>query len=97
MINKKTPATDFDVFLAKQLKNKTIKKYFDKYGKQLEISYQISQLRRRKKSSQKELAEKIGTTQSNVARMESGRQNFTVNFLSEIASVLGSELKITLR
>ena len=61
MINKKTPATDFDVFLAKQLKNKTIKKYFDKYGKQLEISYQISQLRRRKKIGQKELAEKIGT------------------------------------
>lgn len=97
MINKKTPVTDFDVFLAKQLKNKKIKEYFDKYGKQLEISYQISQLRRRKKISQKELAEKIGTTQSNVARMESGRQNFTVNFLSEIASVLGSKLKITLR
>ena len=97
MINKKSLVTDFDIFLAKQLKNKKIKKYFDKYGKQLEISYQISQLRRRKKISQKELAEKIGTTQSNVARMESGRQNFTVNFLSEIASVLDSELKIILR
>jgi len=97
MINKKILATDFDVYLTKQLRNKKIKKYFDKYGKQLEISYQISQLRRKKKISQKELAEKIGTTQSNVARMESGRQNFTVNFLSEIASVLGSELKITLR
>jgi len=97
MINKKILATDFDVYLTKQLRNKKIKKYFDKYGKQLEISYQVSQLRRKKKISQKELAEKIGTTQSNVARMESGRQNFTVNFLSEIASVLGSELKITLR
>jgi ribosome-binding protein aMBF1 (putative translation factor) len=95
MIKKK--ATDFDIFLAKQLKNKNLKKYFDKYGKQLEISYKISQLRRKKKISQKELAEKIGTTQSNVARMESGRQNFTVNFLSEIAAVLGSELKIILR
>ena len=84
MINKKTPATDFDAFLAKQLKNKNIKKCFDKYGKQLEISYQISRLRRKKKTSQKELAEKIGTTQSNVARMESGRQNFTVNFLDII-------------
>lgn len=97
MNNKKILATDFDAFLAKQLKNKTIKKYFNKYGKQLEISYQISQLRRKKKISQKELAERIGTTQSNVARIESGRQNFTINFLSEIASVLGSELKITLR
>ena len=45
MINKKTPVTDFDAYLAKQLKNKTIKKYFDKYGKQLEIFYQITKPR----------------------------------------------------
>jgi len=95
--NKKTikpKAVDFDVYLAKELKDKKAKRLFDKYGRQLEIAYQILQLRQRKKMSQQELAKKIGTTQGNIARIESGRQNFTINFLQKIAVALDCNLQI---
>lgn len=44
--------------------------------------------------SQVELAKKIGTTQSNIARMESGQQNFTTNTLQKLARVFNKKLKI---
>lgn len=44
--------------------------------------------------SQAELAKKIGTKQSNIARMEKGQQNFTTETLQRIASALGRELRI---
>ena len=81
-------------YLKKQLKNPKLKRYFEEYGKQLEIAYKISQLRRKKGISQLELARKIGTKQSNVARMESGNQNFTTDTLQRIASALKCNLKI---
>ena len=47
------------------------------------------------KMSQGQLAKKIGTTQSNVARMEAGNQNFTVSMLTRIAEAFGKDLKVS--
>ena len=44
--------------------------------------------------SQKELARKLDTTQSVVARIEAGQQNFTTDTLQKIASAFKRELKI---
>lgn len=96
MKTKQFKVTDFDEELAKHLKNKEFKKMFDEYGRQLEISYRILQLRKRKKMSQLLLAKKIGTTQSNIARLESGQQNFTVSFLNKVAIALDARLEISL-
>jgi ribosome-binding protein aMBF1 (putative translation factor) len=93
---KKYKATDFEEYLKEQLKDKKFKAYFDEYGKQLEISYAILKLRKARKMSQSELAKKIGTTQSNIARLEAGRENFTVAFLNKIASALGGNLCVSL-
>lgn len=87
-------AIDFDDVLAEELKNPKFKKYFDEYGRQLEISYRILQLRKRKKMSQLVLAKKVGTTQSNIARLESGQQNFTIRFLDKVAAALDANLEI---
>ena len=80
-------AVDFQDYLGKQLRNPRIRKYYNEYGKQLEIAYQILQLRKQKRISQAELARKIGTKQSNIARMEAGQQNFSTNTLQKIAKV----------
>jgi hypothetical protein len=40
---------DFDEVLAKELKTPKFKAMYDEYGRQLEISYKIWQLRRHKK------------------------------------------------
>jgi len=87
-------AVDFQDYLAEKLKNPRFRKYYDEYGKQIEIAYQILQLRRQKRMSQAELARKIGTKQSNIARMEAGQQNFTTDTLQKIAAVFKRDLKI---
>jgi len=89
-----TKAVDFQIYLRKQLKNSEFKKHYDEYGKQLEIAYQILELRKKKNISQAQLAKKIGTKQSNIARMEAGQQNFSVDILGKIAEALGCNVKI---
>ena len=91
--NKIQKAVDFQEYLAEKLKNHKFKKYYNEYGKQLEIAYQILKLRKQKRMSQAELARKIGTKQSNVARMETGQQNFTTDTLQKVASVFKRDLK----
>jgi len=85
---------DFQEYLKKQLKNSEMKQYYDQVGKQLEIAYQIVQLRKAGRVSQKQLAKKLGTTQSNIARLEAGQQNFTTQTLEKIAHVFEKDLKI---
>ncbi len=93
-IQKIKRAVDFQELLKRELKNPEFKKLYDEYGRQLEIAYQILQLRKKKKLSQAQLAKKIGTKQSNIARMESGQQNFSVDILEKIADAFGCNLKI---
>lgn len=93
-INQIQKAVDFQEYLAEKLKNPKFKKYYDEYGKQLEIAYQILQLRKQKGLSQAELAKKIGTKQSDIARMETGQQNFTTDTLQKIASVFKRDLRV---
>ena len=96
MNNKKIiKATDFEDVLREDLKDPEFKRYFDYYGKQLEISYALLQMRKRARMSQGQLAKKIGTTQSNVARMEAGNQNFTIGMLTRIAEAFGKDLDIS--
>lgn len=94
MDKKQHKTIDFREYLAEQLKNPKIKKHYNEYGKQLEIAYQILQLRKKEGVSQAQLARKIGTSQSNIARMENGEQNFTTETLRKIASAFKRELKI---
>ena len=88
-------AVDFQEYLAEKLENPKFKKYYDEYGKQLEIAYQILLLRKKKRMSQAVLAKKIGTKQSNIARMEAGNQNFSIDTLQKIAQVFNKDLKVS--
>jgi len=88
-------ATDFQIYLKNQLKDNDFREFYDAYGRQLEIAYKIITLRKKARITQSELANKIGTTQSNVARMEKGQQNFTINMLNKVADVFGKKLEIS--
>jgi len=87
-------AIDFDTYISGRLKDARFKRQYETYSKQLEIAYQVLQLRKSQKMSQADLARKLGTTQSNVARLEAGEQNFTTQTLHRIAWALGRELKV---
>ena len=87
-------SVNFQNYLSRQLENPVVKKHYDQAGKQLEIAYQITRLRKQHGISQAELAYKLGTTQSNVARIEAGQQNFTTETLQKIAYAFKRDLRI---
>jgi UDP-N-acetylglucosamine 1-carboxyvinyltransferase len=57
-----------------------------------QIGNLIAELRERREITQSQFAEKLGTTQSAVARIESGEQNLTTEMIEKISSILNSEL-----
>ncbi len=85
---------NFQAYLRRHLKNPVVRQHYDHAGKQLEIAYQIARLRRQYGISQSELAQKLGMTQSNVARIEAGQQNFTTETLQKIAHAFKRDLRI---
>ena len=87
-------AVDFQRYLTERLKNHKFRKHYDEYGKQLEIGYKILQLRKQKRISQLELAKKLKTQQSNIARIETGKENLSVNTLEKIANALNCQFEI---
>jgi len=92
--NKKIVYPSFEQYLAQQMKNKRFRKAYEEESHRLRIAYQIAKLRRQQKISQKELARRLNTTQSVIARMESGQQNFTTDTLQKIAGAFKRDLKI---
>lgn len=84
----------FDLELEKELKDPVFKKAFDEAGKQLEIAYKINKLRIEAGMTQAEFARKLGTSQSNIARIVIGNQNCTTATLQKIAEVFNKELRV---
>lgn len=86
--------TDYEKHFKEKMKDKNFKEAYKKERHRLEIAYRISQLRGKRHISQKGLAEKLGTTQSAVARIEMGEQNLTTDTLQKIADVFNKRVKI---
>jgi transcriptional regulator with XRE-family HTH domain len=61
------------------------------------IADQVAEQRRARGLSQKELAELVGTTQSAIARLESGGRPPRIDTLLRIATALDCELVVELR
>jgi transcriptional regulator with XRE-family HTH domain len=61
----------------------------------LRLSGEIRRLRASSGLSQRDLAERVGTTQSAIARLEAGRISPTLPTLDRIAEALGAELTVT--
>lgn len=86
----------FDKSLAKALKDPEWKKGYDALELEYSIIEQILRKRIEQKLSQKQLAERIGTKQSAIARLESGNSNPSVAFLEKVAKALGGKLQISI-
>lgn len=73
---------------------------FKEYKKLLPRYQLISQMiekRSKLKLTQLQLAKKIGTKQSAIARLEAGNINPSFSFLEKVAKALGSKISITLQ
>ena len=66
----------------------------EKFGLTLDIADEILRLRIEKGWSQAELAERAGTKQANISRLESGLSNPSINFLQKIAKALDASISV---
>jgi predicted transcriptional regulator len=82
---------------SKLLKDKEIAGAYEKLGPEFALIETIIEKRLQKGFTQKELAQKIGTKQSAISRLESGKANPSLLFLQKIAKALHSNLEVTFK
>lgn len=78
------------------LKDEKINYAYEKLGQEFTMIEMIMKKRIEKGLSQKELAQKIGTKQSAISRLESGTYNPSISFLQKVSEALDAKLKISL-
>ncbi|MEK9167699.1 MAG: helix-turn-helix transcriptional regulator [Patescibacteria group bacterium] len=88
--------TTYEEFLAKQLRDPEFKKAYDDLAPEFELASQIIDARLKKGLSQAELAEKMGTKQSAIARLESVDYNPSLKMLKRVAKATETRLKVSL-
>jgi len=81
----------------KFLQNEEIKAEYETLRPQYELIAQVITARTQQGITQKELAERAGTKQSNISRFEGGNYNPSLEFMQKLAQGLGKELQITLK
>ncbi len=68
----------------------------EKNETEYQLITEIIRARIDQKLTQQDLAERIGTRQSNISRLESGNYNPSLEFIEKIASALGKKVEIHL-
>lgn len=84
----------FDETKAKWLKYPAVKKAYDDLELEFALISAMIDYRIKKGITQKQLAEKIGTKQSSIARFESGNYNPTLAFVQKIAHAVGAKIEV---
>ena len=83
-------------FMAKSLNDPEVKREFDALEQEFAISSELIRARARSGLSQTELAERMGTSQSAIARIESGRTLPSAKTLIRFAEATGSKIQLRL-
>ncbi|OGL89100.1 transcriptional regulator [Candidatus Uhrbacteria bacterium RIFCSPLOWO2_02_FULL_51_9] len=86
----------YTAFKKQLLKDPKIKEAYDELGPEFALIGAIIEKRLKKGMTQAQLARKIGTKQSAIARLESGNYNPSFAFLGKVAKALDGRLRISL-
>ena len=78
------------------LRDPKFRKAYDALQPKYDIIRAILDARNKKGMTQADIARRAGTTQSAIARFESGRSNPTLDFASRLSSAVGAKLEIRL-
>jgi len=91
-------STKYEDLLAEELKDPEFKREYDALEDEFTLAREIVALRKDRHLTQKELAEKIGTSQPAIARLESGNyKNISLSFLRRVAKALNAVPEVHLR
>ena len=86
----------FEKLKARLLANPQVKAEYDALAPEFEIAAELLKARRRAGLSQAELATKMGTSQSAIARLESGQTLPSTKTLLRYAKATGSKFHVRL-
>jgi transcriptional regulator with XRE-family HTH domain len=90
--------TNFDIYLEEQLKDPDFAERFKKAGEAWDIALQITALRKESGLSQKELAQRVGTSQQQISRLESpSYEGHSLSMLRRVAEVLGATVNVKIQ
>ncbi len=87
----------WDEFDKELLKDPEVAAEYERLRPYYEVASQLIGARIKLGLTQKQLAEKLGTKQSAIARLESGDANISLEHLEKIAHSLGLKLDIRLK
>lgn len=85
----------FEDDLRERLKDPAFKKEWDSSEVEFQLGCKLIEARLKKNLSQRELAKKVGTSQSQIARIEGMNANPSLSLLKRISTALGSKLQIS--
>lgn len=79
------------------LEDKKVAEEYEKLKPRYAFISQLLEARMKRGLTQKQLAEKVGTKQSAIARIESGNTNISIALLEKLTQSLGAELIIKIQ
>jgi ribosome-binding protein aMBF1 (putative translation factor) len=83
---------NWKTFKKELLKDPEVRKEYDRLKPEYALIASLIRIRINKGLTQKELAKRIGTKQSAIARFESGRSNPSLKFLEKLSRSMGLKL-----
>ena len=86
--------TNFDEFLAEQMKDEEFKKEYDALEPEFTIMQAMIDARNAEGLTQKELSVRSGIAQGDISKMENGNANPSIRTLQRLAAAMGKKLKI---
>ena len=88
----------YEDFLEEQLSDEEFRNEYNEIEEQFTIAMEVIALRQKHNLTQKELAERVGTSQPAIARLESGNyRNLSLSFLRRIAEALNAVPEVHIR
>lgn len=92
----KRPIFTLDDHLKILMKNPEFKKEWENSEVEFQLGSKLIEARLKGNLSQRDLAKKVGTSQSQIARIEGMDANPSLNLLKRIATALNTKLQISL-
>ena len=89
--------TNFDRYLEEQLKDPDFAERFKAAGEAWDIALQITRLREEAGVSQRELADRLDTTQQQISRLESpAYEGHSLSMLRRVAAALHARVRVVI-
>ena len=91
-------AHDFEDLLSEQLQDEAFRQEYAKLEEEFSVAREVIRLRKEQNLTQAELAQRVGTSQPAIARLESGNyRRLSLSFLERVAKALNATPEIHLK